>query len=252
MRADELTELAIRWLQSQHPDAYITTELSVAEWGGASVDVAAITLSEIVGVEIKGEGDSPTRLELQGLTYGRVCRRMWLLPTPEGTLAERCAKKKPKGWGTLAVEDGAVIPAVRFTSSSGRVERSEAREAPHLCAMAMCETLWRDELTEIARTCPDVVIHGGPRPTVPFLRAGIVESLPTPRIHELMVKALRRRVWPAGKRVIAPSIDPTTICAPCKGTGLWQGGTASQYGLRVQDVTCGHCRGTGKVVSNDG
>ena len=251
MRAPELTELAIRWLQTAYPDAFITTELSVAEWGGASVDVAAITTSEIVGVEIKGEGDSPTRLELQGLKYGRVCRFMWLLPSPEGTLARRCESNRPRGWGMLAVEDGRVMPAALGERTDGTVRRSKAREQPHQCAMAMCETLWRDELVAAARI-GEATIHAGPRPRVSELRAGIVASLPTPRIHDLMIDRLRKRVWPAGKRVIAPSIDPTTICAPCRGTGLWQGGTASQYGLPVQDVTCGHCRGTGKVVADAG
>lgn len=79
MKANELTELAIEWLSKQYPDSVIVTELSVSSWGGASIDVAAITDNEIAGIEIKGEGDSPSRLKLQGLVYGRVARKMWLL-----------------------------------------------------------------------------------------------------------------------------------------------------------------------------
>lgn len=239
MRSAELTELAIAWLREQHPDAYVTIELSVAEWGGASVDVAAITSSEVVGVEVKGEGDSPSRLELQGLKYGRVCKHMWLLPTPDGTLGSRCDKKKPAGWGRLGLVDGKV-------ENIG----PRASDQPHLCAMAMCETLWRDELYELAKI-GDVHVAGGKRPNVTNLRSSIVESLPTPRIHDLMIERLRARTWQPGKRVIAPTLDAATICAPCHGTGLWQGGNAAQMGLNVQDVSCGHCRGTGKAVGHE-
>ena len=231
MKAAELTELAITWLQDQHPDAYVTTELSVAEWGGASVDVAAITQTEIVGVEIKGDGDSPTRLELQGLKYGRVCRSMWLLVTPDGTLGDRCAKRKPPGWGRLHVEAGKIANW-----------HPRARPQPHLCAMAMCETLWRDELAEIARLEPGVFVRGS-RPRVPELREGIVASLPTPRIHELMIGALRKRIWPVGKTVYAPR--DMGRCPHCAGTGKWQG--ANLADLARDDIPCGYCRGLGRT-----
>ena len=72
MKAPELLPLAVDWLAETYPGSIIVTELSVADWGGALVDVAAITETEIVGVEIKGDGDSPARLKLQGMAYGRV------------------------------------------------------------------------------------------------------------------------------------------------------------------------------------
>lgn len=247
MKAPELKELAITFLQEQHPDAYITTELSVAEWGGASVDVAAITSTEIVGIEIKGEGDSPTRLELQGLKYGRVCQRMWLLCTPDGTLGTRCHKKRPNGWGALEVKDGAVQPQIWERRWDADQEVTPVRQ-PHLCAAAMCETLWRDELHTLAREWGGLPGLAA-RPTVKSLRKAVVGGIPTTMIHDLMIKALRRRVWPPGKRIIAPTLDAGTVCGPCKGTGLWQGGDLAQKGLNVQDVTCGHCRGTGKAKS---
>ena len=54
MRANQLLKLAIAWLKESHPGSIIVTELSVADWGGARIDVAAITEEEVVGVEIKG------------------------------------------------------------------------------------------------------------------------------------------------------------------------------------------------------
>ena len=55
MKASELLPLAVDWLTQVYPGSLIVSELSVADWGGARVDVAAITECEIVGVEIKGE-----------------------------------------------------------------------------------------------------------------------------------------------------------------------------------------------------
>lgn len=210
MKAKELCDLAIEWLKSEYPGSIIVTELSVEDWGGARIDVAAITDEEIVGIEIKGEGDSPTRLDLQGLVYSRVARRMWLLCTPEGTLAERCAKKKPTGWGTLEVHEGTVRP-VNVAKKLGPVEKlatggtqqswvvdhddykpDEAGLNMRQCIWAMCGTLWRDELYEIARL-NGVKVTG--RAYVGALTDAICEQLPVPKMHDLMIEELRRRIW---------------------------------------------------------
>lgn len=101
--ASELLDFAFTWLRQKHPEAVIVEEFSVGEWGKAIVDVAAILNDRIVGVEIKGAGDSATRLPLQGAMYSRVCREMFLLPTPE--LAASCVKKLPHGWNVLKIWD---------------------------------------------------------------------------------------------------------------------------------------------------
>ena len=102
MRAPELRDLTIAWLRARHPEAIIVPELSVADWGGASIDVAAITPTHIVGVEIKAEGDSPSRLDLQGAVYPRVAREMWLLP--DESIREKCFAKKPGSRSASAME----------------------------------------------------------------------------------------------------------------------------------------------------
>jgi hypothetical protein len=99
VKAIELRDKAKAWLRAKYPDAVVTHELSVAEYGHALVDVAAITPDFIHGIEIKGEGDSPARLALQGGMYSRVCRKMHLLCCP--TIASRCMKHLPYGWGVL-------------------------------------------------------------------------------------------------------------------------------------------------------
>ena len=204
MKAPELLTLATAWLQDACPGSIIVPELSVADWGGARVDVAAITGEDVVGVEIKGEGDSPTRLELQGLRYGQVCKRMWLLPTPEGTLAERCKKKRPKGWGVLTAEGGSVSPAVRYQSGD-HVELWEPRHSTSLNPWAMCGTLWRDELYDIARLNG---IQMQSRAYVQELTDAICEQMPVPKLHDAMIDQLRRREWHAFKK--AKIIDTRT------------------------------------------
>jgi len=213
MNAKELTELAISWLSATHPDSILVTELSVADWGGASIDVAAITPTHIVGVEIKGEGDSPTRLDRQGLAYGMVAREMWLLC--DESIRSKCFARKPSGWGRLEIWEDAVRPWNRSTKlgewvstgpNSGYVptvrddstyEPDVARVAGHLCPRILCETLWRDELYEIARHHK---LKMTTRATVEPLREVICEQLPVSLIHTAMITALRNREWK--KRII--------------------------------------------------
>jgi hypothetical protein len=208
MKAHQLLDLAVAWMRETYPGSLIVNEFSVADWGGARVDVAAITENEIVGVEIKGDGDSPARLDLQGHVYGRVCRKMWLLPS--AGLQDKCFGKRPAGWGRLEVIDGAVRPYNRATKLGERIPtprggytyetlRDESRfdpcapsEGKFLCPRSMCGTLWRDELFAIAKAYQLKVTQ---RPHVHILTDVICEQLPAPAIHTAMIEALRRRVW---------------------------------------------------------
>jgi hypothetical protein len=207
MKASDLLPLAVDWLGATYPGAIIVPELSVSDWGGALVDVAAITETEIIGVEIKGDGDSPARLKLQGMAYGRVCRRMWLLPSPD--LQERCHAQRPPGWGRLEIWEGkvrafnrAIKLGPRIKTKHGhryeqvrddsRYDPCSASESRLLCPYSMCGTLWRDELYDMARLY-QVKVTG--KANVEPLRQAICEQLPAPAIHAGMIDQLRRREW---------------------------------------------------------
>jgi hypothetical protein len=206
--AVELRLMAMDWLIQRHPDAVIVTEFSVSNWGGALIDVAAITDTKIVGVEIKGTGDSATRLDRQGLAYGMVAKEMWLLPCP--TLRDKCFAKRPPGWGRLEVWNGEVRPQNRAIKTGERVKmkygwsypsiRDDSRYEPdtpenlaHLSVHAMCGTLWKDELLEIAQRYK---LDGVKKSDyVHLLTSAIEDQLPTTVVHNEMVAALRRRKW---------------------------------------------------------
>lgn len=208
--ASDLTRLAVEWLRKEHPRAVVIEELSVADWGGARIDVAAVTPDKLVGVEIKGAGDSPTRLPLQGAIYAMVASEMWLLPSP--CSAARCKKHKPAGWAMLEVHADAIRPAnvaaklgpPQPTERDGHARRVipdpdryepdtiPARYEPHWCPKLICGTLWRDELYDIAR------LHGvvcGGRARVAELSAALVDTLPVTVLHREMLQQLYARNW---------------------------------------------------------
>lgn len=213
MKAADLCALAIQWMRATFANSIIVPELSVADWGGASIDLAAITPTHIVGVEIKGEGDSPSRLNLQGLAYGRVAREMWLLP--DESIYGACMQRRPAGWGMLEVWQGQVRPHNRATKIANWQERedpttgirsrhaimdrddtrydpSKAAELKLLCPHSLCGTLWRDELYAIAS---DLGIKLSSRANVHVLVDALVSALPAPTIHQYMIDHLRKRRW---------------------------------------------------------
>lgn len=209
MRAEELRALAVEWLRETFPGSVIVTELSVADWGGASIDVAAITETHIVGVEIKGEGDSPARLDRQGITYGMAAREMWLLC--DESIQAKCFARRPPGWGRLEVWEGSVRPFNRATKAGepetlpngakrwrsvrddSRYEPDRTWEQKHLTPSVMCGALWRDELYDIARRYS--LSTGGRAANVGPLTEAVCNGLPALIIHDEMIRALRCRTW---------------------------------------------------------
>lgn len=138
--AGRLLCMAMRWLREQHPESVIVPELSVGNWGKARIDVAAICEDEIVGVEIKGDGDSPSRLSRQGWSYGLVASRVYLLPAP--SLAGRCEKARPDGWGLLGVTATGCVQ--RQTVGAGGRMLGDAKRLDNSAA-AMAGLFWADE-----------------------------------------------------------------------------------------------------------
>jgi len=199
LRAPELLKMAIQWLKSTYPNSIIVTEMSVADAGAARIDVAAITETHIVGVEIKGYGDSLSRLDRQGLAYGMAAREMWLLPCVE--LAPKAKGKLPAGWGILQVHGDIVreknksltLKAIDGGPNYLEYEKYVPYGRGHLSPVALCGTLWRDELMTIAIEAglPGV----SQKMYVHELAILIEDEMPVTQIHDHMINALRQREW---------------------------------------------------------
>jgi hypothetical protein len=183
VRAADLLGLAIDWLATTYPESLIVPELSIGTWGAALLDVAAITPTEIIGVEIKGEGDSPARLPLQASLYSKAATRMFFLPCP--ALEERCFRHIPDAWGRLVVDGQSVRPAL---TAWGKPKLAE-----ELCVAPaqLLQCLWRQELDLIAIRC--AVITG--KVGVEKLRWELAEQVPLRRLKAEVCEALLHRKW---------------------------------------------------------
>lgn len=209
MKAAELRDKAKLWLRARYPEALITHELSVAEYGGALVDVAAVLPDQIIGVEIKGEGDSPTRLARQGYLYSRVCRTMWLLTCP--SLEARCAKHKPDGWGTILSnppEDKYNSYTVCPDSGMAVYKYSGADKTGYgLSPVALAAMPWTKEYREFEHLL---------KTNLPATKAKCIEAVvnrfPLRQIETAVCAVLRQRNWEL-KDVDMPASERAAIAA---------------------------------------
>jgi hypothetical protein len=182
--AARLCDMASDWLAARYPGALIVRELSIGSWGKALIDIAAITdePGEIVGVEIKGDGDSTTRVPLQAAVYSKAATRMFILASPN--LAGRCKKAAPDAWGHLQVEG----ETISFHGDRYGLEPRKLCEAP----AQMLQCLWKPELLDIARFNQ---IVWGRRMAAHQMAEHLAEHIPLATIRREVCAALRRRNW---------------------------------------------------------
>lgn len=193
-KAQSLCDLASDWLAARYPDALIVRELSVGKWGSALLDIAAITPEHIIGVEIKGDGDSAARLDRQGWIYSRVASQMFLLSAPG--LDGAAAKHLPKDWWQLRIDSGAIFAGKLDHDSWGYVYGP--RQLPNAPAQLL-ECLITKELKRVGRELTPAIDIGR---TVPTMIAAISENAPLARIRAAVCEQLRLRDWLAYDRSI--------------------------------------------------
>lgn len=194
MKADVLTRLAKAWLQARHPSAMIVEELSVAEFGGALVDVAAILPDRIIGIEVKGRGDSHRRLALQGAMFSRVCRSMYLLACP--SIQKACSAARLPGWGELLVQ-GAQSADLVQCRASGLLAGAHyvADETGYaLAPVALAAMPWTKEYPLFREVL-------GAREALPRSKPKSIEKVashyPLRVIERAVCRVLRKRDWRA-------------------------------------------------------
>lgn len=207
MRAPQLLELAKIYLAARYPDALLVPELSIGSWGKALLDVAAITETEIIGVEIKGDGDSPARIPLQAAVYSKAATRMYILPAP--SIEQACFRHSPECWARLKVGGDGLIE--RFLPSVWHKDE----EPPLLCTAPrqLLQCLWKEELYDIAHR------HGvftTRRATATDLLDFVSEDLPLKVLRAETCRALRERKWIAKPFVWAKYVNASMTATPPK------------------------------------
>lgn len=178
-KAPELCAMASDWLARAYPGSLIVRELSVGDWGGAQLDIAAITETCIVGIEIKGDGDSLTRLRLQERLYSKAARHMYLLPTASLLLK---IKKQNRGlWPILHIVDGQVRKYTKYATPPLPV-------APRQILQALCGK-------ELKEVCKRAGLYAKGFTKVRQWSDLIVDQLPLPLIEQHVCTMLRERNW---------------------------------------------------------
>lgn len=176
-----LKEVGMAWLRQRWPQSLIIPEFSASQGGGARIDLAAVTDTELIGLELKGDGDSAGRLVIQGVQYSAVASRMYLLPSP--SLHKSCANKKPRDWFMMKYEDGAVRVAEYEPADGNLMPTSPLR------LLEMCHA---DEVRGLARLLKVDVL--GARGYTDVARR-ISESAPLVDIRREVLRTLRHRAW---------------------------------------------------------
>lgn len=132
MRAALLAELL-----STYPMGRIVEEMGVAK-GGAQVDIAVVTPTQLIGFELKSERDSFVRLPQQIKVYGTTFDRVTLI-VEDDKKEVTCGRHVPQWWRLL-----------RFTGKGFRVIR-EGSTNPASTTLGLLMLLWRDEKARLVR-----------------------------------------------------------------------------------------------------
>ncbi len=187
-KADRLKILALHWLRAKYPEALLIPEFAAAKYGDAMIDVAAILPLEVIGIEIKGDGDSMARLQRQGWVYARTASKMYLLPAP--SLLRAAEKHCPLDWGLLNVA------STRITGHWTRPRKLKNSPA------ALLDILWKEELIRAGSSCGISLKRSEP---VYKLADQLAEAAPLLHIRMAVTNQLLGRDWskvgPRGKAV---------------------------------------------------
>jgi len=187
--ASTLRAEAIEWLRREWPAAVIIPELSVGSWGSARLDIAAVLPDELIGVEIKGDGDSIARLSLQGMIYSAVCSRMFLYTSTK--LRPACVKALPPGWCMARNTDGLWWEVAKEEGSFNYGHHCDRRPLP-TSPIRLVDTLWASELKML------IDIHGVFIPQKKGREArvkAVADEVPLKLLRPTVYWLLHRRQW---------------------------------------------------------
>lgn len=149
----------LEWVRSRH-HGLVVEELGL-HFGERRADVAALGEARWIGVEIKGQTDSLSRLKGQADAYGELFDECWLAAAPNHV--NRALDLLPQWWGVLEASGGQ--DPLRLVRQAGF---SDA-----ISPQARAKLLWRDEAYAALRE------HGEARGASKWRRGQLCEALAT-------------------------------------------------------------------------
>jgi len=211
----DIRDAVVAQLCQLMPAARIVHELNVAGQGTNRIDVAAITETTIVGVEIKSEKDVLKRLDKQWAAFNKICHHV-IVAAHEKHFAEHRETWQKDGEGYLDLNhplffgkwamrrhvwrfprpDGA---SARFRHEGDNWDfdpiRAAAAKYP-LCSSALLEMLWASELRAEG--------GGGGRATRPAMISKMALYMTGSEVRAAVCRQLRARTFAEAD----PPIDP--------------------------------------------
>ncbi|WP_353744953.1 sce7726 family protein [Methylobacterium sp.] len=129
------------WGRARWPGARVMHEMKV---GSCRLDIAFVLPAHMIGVEIKSERDTLTRLAGQIRDYAREIPELWVAVAPRWLTG---LNELPWRVGRVVVENGAVSE----TLHSERFSRTHEAKADEMLTAPMLHLLWRAEAHALAR-----------------------------------------------------------------------------------------------------
>lgn len=178
----DIREPLFEFLEERYGKVRILEEKTV---GNSRADVVMVIPDKIVGIEIKSDADTYTRLERQVADYDLYFDMN--IVVVGSTHASHVAEHVPEYWGIVSVEEDC-------TSNIDFYVVREMQTNPKADLLRTIRVLWRPELAHIQETYSLPMYKGKSKD---FVRTLIVDRLPAEIVHHEISELLFERDYAA-------------------------------------------------------
>lgn len=178
----DIREPLFEFLEERYGKVRILEEKTV---GNSRADVVMVIPDKIVGIEIKSDADTYTRLERQVADYDLYFDMN--IVVVGSTHASHVAEHVPEYWGIVSVEED-------YTSNIDFYVVREMQTNPKADLLRTIRVLWRPELAHIQETYSLPMYKGKSKD---FVRTLIVDRLPAEIVHHEISELLFERDYAA-------------------------------------------------------
>ena len=177
----DIREPLFDFLEERYGKVRILEEKTV---GNSRADVVMVIPDKIVGIEIKSDADTYTRLERQVADYDLYFDQN--IVVVGSTHASHVAEHVPKYWGIISVEE--------YEADIDFYVVREMQPNPKADLLRTIRVLWRPELAHIQETYSLPMYKGKSKD---FVRTIIVDRLPAEIVHHEISEILFERDYAA-------------------------------------------------------